>query len=35
MKKLVKQFKTHHAVIDFDNCFVAMMVKMVEGEDAK
>jgi hypothetical protein len=34
IEKLVKKFKTHHAVIDFDNRFVATMVKMEEGEDA-
>jgi ribosomal protein L17 len=34
IEKLVKKFKTHRAVIDFDNRFVATMVKMEEGEDA-
>jgi hypothetical protein len=34
IEKLVKKFKTHRAVIDFDNRFVAAMVKMEEGEDA-
>ena len=30
IEKLVKQFKTHRAVIDFDNRFVAATVKMEE-----
>jgi hypothetical protein len=30
IEKLVKQFKTQHAVTDFDNIFVSMMVKMEE-----
>jgi hypothetical protein len=34
IEKLVKKFKTHCAVIDFDNRFVAATVKMEEGEDA-
>ncbi len=28
IEKVVKQFKTHRAVIDFDNRFIAVMVKM-------
>jgi hypothetical protein len=34
IEKLVKKFKTHRAVIDFDNRFVAATVKMEEREDA-
>jgi hypothetical protein len=30
IEKLIKKFKTHRAVIDFDNRFVAVQVKMEE-----
>jgi len=30
IKKLVQKFKSHRAVIDFDNRFVAAQVKMEE-----
>ncbi len=30
IEKIVKKFKTHHAVIDFDNKFVTATVKMEE-----
>jgi hypothetical protein len=33
IEKLVKKFKTHRAVIDFDNRFVSAIVKMEEDDD--